>query len=171
MNSVYIAMSLDGYIADKEGSVSWLDPFNEMLAKSKGYFSTRYNEYYSDVTTVVMGSKTYETILGFGIDWPYQGKETIVLSKKQEIADANVKVMDLDQFLNQTLPGKIWIVGGGSIVSQLINAAAVDELVITVMPVLIGSGVPLFDSAVTSQFTCTESVLDEGIVELTYKRV
>lgn len=171
MNSVYIAMSLDGCIADKTGSVAWLDPFNEMLAQSEGYFSTSYTSYYEDVQTVVMGYKTYQTIVGFGIDWPYVGKETIVLSENHTIDDINVsKVMSVDQFVTLDLQGKTWIVGGGSVVSQLIEKQCVDELIITIMPVLIGDGIPLFRGVISDQFECIESHCEDGIVELTYQR-
>lgn len=172
MKSVYIAMSLDGYIADSNESITWLDRFNEQLANSTGYFSKRYAEYYQDVEHVVMGYQTYETIKGFDIEWPYAGKENTVITTKQGVKDDNItQFIDLDTFLNQNHSEKVWIVGGGSIISQMLTQNSVDELIITIMPVMLGNGVPLFHKALNDTMHCTASVVEDGIVELTYTKI
>lgn len=171
MNSVYIAMSLDGFIADENGSIEWLNPFNEQLAKSSGYFSTRYASYYHDVTSVVMGYKTYETIKGFDIEWPYKGKETILISTKTTASDPEINTWStLEHFIKTPRPGKTWIVGGGQIVSQLLSMNCVDELIITIMPILLGHGIPLFINAKSDSLICTHNMLEDGIVEVTYRK-
>ncbi len=74
---LYIACSLDGFIAKKDGSLDWLDAIENPNEDDYGY-----NDFYSRIDTIVMGRKTYEEILGFGVEWPYNDCQTYVVSSK-----------------------------------------------------------------------------------------
>ena len=139
---LYVAMSLDGYIADENGSVAWLDEFQ---GKGEDF---GYSRFLDAVDTLVMGRITYEQLLTFG-DWPYTGKRTIVLSHMKlpmrdgvEFTSLNVdSVMDN---IRRT-PGKdIWLVGGGKLIRSFLEAGLIDVHIISVMPRLLGRGIPLF---------------------------
>ena len=130
--TVYIAASVDGYIARKDGSVDWLPPVEE--GEDYGY-----DEFYASVDTLVMGRRTYEQILTFG-DWPYPGKPVFVLSRSRTgQADSGVAFVD-------ALPadmGHTWLVGAQAIQAYA-EAGRIDEWIISLVPVLLGRGIPLF---------------------------
>lgn len=145
--SVYIATSLDGFIARKDGAIDWLPTGDE------GGEDFGYAEFTSTVDHLVMGRNTYETALTFG-EWPYSGKKVTVLSSKNIEAPAELK--DKVDFLNQaphelikTLEQKgtkhIYLDGGNTI-QRFLRAGLVDEMTITKIPILIGEGLPLFGS-------------------------
>ncbi|WP_269848941.1 dihydrofolate reductase family protein [Methanosarcina horonobensis] len=75
---LYIACSLDGYIARKDGSIDWLIEYENNSETDYGY-----SEFYASIGTVLMGRKTYEQVLGFG-DWPYGEKKTYVFTRQKE---------------------------------------------------------------------------------------
>lgn len=140
--SVYIAASLDGFIATNTGAVDWLEAI-------EGDGDNGYGRYYSEVDAVVMGRKTYEVILGFDIPFPYRGKDCFVFTNQlagsnEEATFINGTIDDLISALSTKDFKKVWIVGGGMLISELMNRHLVDEMIVTVAPVLLGSGVPLF---------------------------
>ncbi len=140
---VYIAASLDGFIAAPGGSVAWLDSFQQA-----DYGYDRFSE---SVGTVVAGRTTYEQVLGFG-EWPYAGKRTVVLTSRALDNGAPEKVeawtggaatlaaasADWDE------GGRVWIMGGASVVAAFLDLGAVEEMELFVMPCLLGDGVRLF---------------------------
>ena len=140
--SVYLAVSLDGFIATTEGSVGWLDDVN-------GEGDNGYERYYSEIDAVVMGRNTYSTILNFGVPFPYKDKDCYVYTNQLTGLDENVTfingtVADLIDKLTKLDYQKIWVSGGGQLISALLNQNCVDELIVTVAPVLLGTGIPLF---------------------------
>lgn len=141
---VYIAQSLDGYIARKDGDISWLSRF-ENQGEDHGY-----TEFMRDVATLVVGSATYEQVLTFA-GWPYGGKKTYVLTskdlKKAPRADIEFYSGDLSRLLNQIKSKSdknIWIVGGAKVVSSLLNEKLIDELMVFIIPILLAEGIGLF---------------------------
>ncbi|SEN49592.1 Dihydrofolate reductase [Mesobacillus persicus] len=140
--SVYIAASLDGFIANNTGAVDWLEAI-------EGDGDNGYGRYYSEVDAVVMGRKTYEVILGFDIPFPYRGKDCFVLTNQltgsnEDVTFINGTVDDLMSALSTKNYKKAWVVGGGMLISELMNRHLIDELIVTVAPVLLGNGISLF---------------------------
>ena len=144
---LYIACSLDGYIADSKGGVAWLDEIPNPDKSDYGYAA-----FYDSIDTVVMGNKTYQQVLGFGIGNPYDGKKTYVLSRNKPLIQSHHA-----EFISQSIPeflaelkeasgNNIWCVGGGEINALLLHYQLIDEIKIFIMPVLLGSGIPLTGS-------------------------
>jgi dihydrofolate reductase len=137
--SYFVACSLDGFIAGPNGEIDW-------LATDGDY---HYSEFYRSIDTVVMGRKTYELGLSFP-DYPYPGKQAYVFTRRNldpHRADVTVVKEPPDAFLaelKQKDGGKIWFVGGGELAGELMEAGLIDELVLTVHPVTLGKGIPLF---------------------------
>lgn len=139
--SVYLAVSLDGYIATQEGNVDWLHHI-------QGDGDNGYEQYYSGVDAVIMGRNTYETIIGFDVPFPYSGKDCYVYTNTRYGADENVAfingtIEDLISSLSTRSYTKCWIAGGGLLISELINNKYIKEFIVTIAPVILGSGIPL----------------------------
>ncbi|SDW94141.1 Dihydrofolate reductase [Marinococcus luteus] len=139
---LFIAASLDGYIADEEGNIDW-------LMKAGGEGDNGYDEMYRRVDTVVMGRKTYEHVLVLTDAFPYSDKDCYVFSTSRLESGGQVSFVkgDVAEWLqNKRLdPGSgIWIVGGADIIDPLLNEELIDEYIITLTPDLLGSGIPLF---------------------------
>lgn len=140
---LFIATSLDGYIATEDDSLEWL--FNV-----EGEGDNGYSEFYDTVDTVIMGRRTYDWLLEQESEsFPYEGKECYVFSRTVSKHNENVKFFseNVVDFTNQlkNIEGKnIWVMGGGDLIHSFINDKLVDEMIITVSPVLIGKGIPLF---------------------------
>ena len=143
--SVYIATSLDGFIARKDGGIDWL-PTGDESGEDFGYA-----EFMSTIDHLVMGRNTYETALTFG-EWPYTGRKVTVLSSKNIIAPSELegKVSFLNQSpheLVKTLEGtgtKHIYLDGGNTIQRFLREHLVHEMTITQIPILIGEGLPLF---------------------------
>ncbi|OAB41725.1 dihydrofolate reductase family protein [Paenibacillus glacialis] len=139
--SVYIAVSLDGYIATQEGNVDWLHHI-------EGDGDNGYDHYYSGTDAVIMGRNTYETILSFDVPFPYSGKDCYVYTNTRYGADENVTfingtIEELISSLATLSYTKCWITGGGQLISELINKKYITEFMVTIAPVILGSGIPL----------------------------
>lgn len=146
INYVFIAKSLDGYIADKNGGIEWLEtvpnPNNEDLG---------YTELMNKIDAIVMGRTTFEVVLNFDIDWPYE-KHVFVLSNSlkeipnhlsKKVTLLNGELTDILSTIHQKGYHKLYIDGGRTIQSFL-KEDLIDELTITTIPILLGGGFPLF---------------------------
>lgn len=137
---VYIAMSLDGYIATPDGEVDWLEPFQ---AADFGY-----QDFIATIGSIVMGRKTYEQVCGFGA-WPYPGKRTLVLSSRPlaglpdgtSVARGDIRALAADL---KAAGRDVWIHGGARTIRGFLDLGLADRLEIYVIPVLLGDGLPLF---------------------------
>lgn len=145
--SVFIATSLDGFIARKNGDLDWL-PGIDGEAGSEDY---GFNDFFGRIDTLVMGRKTYEKALTFK-EWPYHGKRVIVLSSsfpKEMTSLANgaegtsLPPNELIVLLASSGSARVYVDGGRTIQSFL-QAGLIHEMTITMIPVLIGEGIPLF---------------------------
>ena len=140
---LYIASSLDGYIATEEHNLDW-------LFATEGEGDNGYSAFYDTVDTVLIGRITYDWIMEHEKgDFPYKGKECYVFSKTQREDNEYVKFIcdDVVRFTNnlKNMNGKrIWLVGGGNLLDTFIKEKLVDELIVTITPVLLGKGIPLF---------------------------
>jgi len=145
-NNVFIATSLDGYIADKEGGLDWLDLIPNPEKLDHGYF-----DFIKEIDAFVMGRSTFETVLGFGIEWPYK-IPVFVLSNSLKKIPKNLigKVFIINGTLSEIL-NKIHAKGydrlyidGGITIQNFLKEDLIDEMIITTVPILLGSGTPLF---------------------------
>jgi dihydrofolate reductase len=145
--TVFIATSLDGFIARPDGAIDWLPTGADTKFEDYGYA-----ELMRSVDALVMGRKTFETVRGFGGDWPYGAKPVVVLSsRKVEIPKELAKTVTyMSGNINAirehlaTRDVKHIYVDGGVTIQRFLNAGAIDRLIITRIPILIGEGIPLF---------------------------
>jgi dihydrofolate reductase len=151
--TIHMAASLDGFIARKDGSVDWLETSDEFVDGDT--MAPEFVEaFLKTIDCYVMGSRTYETALSFnakGLGWSYGDKPTFVLTSRQlpRIRD-NVEFYsgDLAQFVNECLrPAfrSIWFVGGGAVSTECLRLGLADEVRYSILPILIGDGIPFFD--------------------------
>jgi dihydrofolate reductase len=172
--SVFIASSLDGYIARKDGSLDWL-PGSDGQAPAE---DTGYQDFYASVDTLVTGRNTYELVLTFG-EWPYQGKRVVVLSSRyakqmQPIAEgvwgSSASPQELAAQLAE-LGARHVYVDGGRTIQGFLRASLIDDMTVTRIPVLLGDGIPLFgglERDIRLQHLSTR-VLGDGMVQSSYE--
>ncbi len=159
-NKVFIATSIDGYIADKDGGVEWLHSIPNPDGDDMGY-----GAFMAQIDALVMGRHTFETVLGFDIDWPYE-KPVFVLSNSLESlpADYHNKAQLVKGGLREVITQihnkgyhRLYIDGGKTIQSFL-REDLIDEMIITTIPYLLGEGTPLFgDLPDRLAFECVEA--------------
>jgi dihydrofolate reductase len=174
MNPVilYAAMSLDGYLADENGGVAWLQGDG-----SDPDHPGTYEVFLKDVDAIVMGYRTFAQIVNeLSKDvWPYPGKDCHVLTHRTGLVDPRVSFAGdpkgLIQRLKDEAKGAIWICGGASVVWECLKERWIDELRIAVVPILLGGGIPLFQKGFESQtWTLVDTTTYNGFVELHYKK-
>lgn len=170
---LYIAQSLDGFIARENGALDWLTSLPNPNQLDYGYA-----EFLTGIDTILMGRQTYEEILGFGVDWPYTKEETYVLTRQKNYPTKTIKThaVELTQSSVKEIRAQseksIWIVGGGQIITELLNWDEIDEMIICIIPVILGKGIPLFPNQpkeASFDLVKTEA-FDTGAVTLTYRR-
>lgn len=166
-NKVFIATSIDGYIADKNGNIDWLHSIPNPDVIDMGYA-----DFMNGIDALVMGRKTFETVCGFDIDWPYQ-KPVFVLTNS--LTNIPTKYKDKAELINgdlkavvNTINNKGYLnlyIDGGKTIQSFLQAGLIDEMTITIIPVLLGGGVPLFSNLEKPQhFTCVSTKLFLGKV-------
>lgn len=167
---LYIAESLDGFIAKEDGDISWLSIVDR---PDEDY---GYNDFINTVDTVIMGRKTYEKVLSFGIEFPHKYRKCFVLSKTMEGAEQNFEYYngDISKLIERLKDEKgknIFIDGGAEVIREFRNKNLIDEYVISIIPVLIGKGIRLFKEADTeNELMLTHSkIFDSGLVQLRYE--
>lgn len=169
---VYIAASLDGYIARPDGDLDWLTNFPNPTGTDHGY-----KELMKSIDTVIMGNGTYQEIISFDVDWPYKDKSTYVLTRyknnlppKENVTYITDDVVASIHQLKLQDGKDIWLVGGGQTVTLLLNHDLVDEIQICYIPLVLGEGIPLFpNKPKESKWELKESkVYDSGILKVDY---
>jgi len=166
---LYIASSLDGYIARKSGEVDWLDAFND-VGEDYGYF-----KFYNSIDVTLMGNKTYKTSMSFG-EFPYKEKKNYVFTKQPILPQAeyvefiNKNIVSFAKDLKTQKGKDIWLIGGTQINELFFNNEIIDELILSVIPVTLGNGIPLFTENVKQlKFTLNnEKSYGNGVVQLHY---
>jgi len=171
---VYIATSLDGYIARADGGIDWLDGPDEPNDEDYGWA-----EFFAGIDAIVMGRATFELVVGFGV-WHYGDRPLTVLSStlqdvpehlKDKASISALPPRDLLAHLGGQGHTRIYVDGGKTIQSFL-REDLIDELVITKLPILIGQGIPLFgdlDGDLAWKHLST-STFDNGLVKSHYRR-
>lgn len=170
---LYIAMSLDGFIARNNGEVDWLSG-----SSGDPNVDTGFDEFYSSVDTVVMGRTTYEQVINeLSPDaWVYEGKKCYVATTRNYESDSQVEFIseDITGFIKglKSQEGKdIWLVGGGKLINQFIKENLVDKYIITIIPTILGGGIQLFlEDNPEIKLKLIETKVVDGMVELTYVR-
>lgn len=169
---LYIAMSLDGYIADANGGVDWLG------GQGDGETEDTYSEFIRRVDTVVMGWNTYRQIsqeLSPDV-WVYEGLQSYVVTHRTPTqrkgitftADDPVKLV---RRLREGEGKDVWICGGASLVRQLMEADLIDEFYLSVIPTVLGGGIRLFgDLPRPLPLRLVRTRTYDGIAELVYVR-
>ena len=170
----YIAVSVDGYIADEKGGVDWLVRHPEA---SKGDYG--YEAFYETVDTIVMGYATYRQLTDelFSDAWPYPGRTCYVYSRaerepEEHVAFTNRPPRELVADLRSS-PGKdIWIMGGAKVIESFMAEGLIDEVILFMIPLVLGGGIPLFPASVLRTDLSLISARTVGnVVELRYAPV
>jgi dihydrofolate reductase len=182
----YCAATLDGYIAEADDTLGWLLGYEGTYEGDDAEpVKGGYDRYYEGVGALVMGSVTYEFVLDYmrdrGEEWMYAGKPAWVLSSRDlpvpegegvDVRVVEAKVSELHpQMLAAAGERDLWVVGGGNVASQFADEGLLDELLVTIVPVVLGEGKPLFDRRLPGgpmQLTGTRA-FDSGMVELRYE--
>lgn len=170
---LYIAVSIDNYIAKPDGDTSWLhNP--EYIIDNEEF---GYTKFIDGIDTTLMGHNTYKVVIGFDVPFPYADKTNYVFTRSAKAKDEHAKFIDNDVpgFVNslKNLEGKdIWLIGGGQINTLLLEQGLIDEMIITQIPIVLGTGLPLFTNTKLSfPFLLKESKsYKNGFVELRYLR-
>lgn len=146
---LYIALSADGYIADANGGIGWLEGHAKEYTGDYGY-----TEFIEGVDTIVMGYNTYHQISTelFQTEWPYKGMVTYVLTHRKrqdtdEIKFVDCPVTELVDILKRQEGKEIWICGGAAVAQPLVERDEIDEYQLSVAPTILGRGVRLFKEA------------------------
>lgn len=179
----YVAASIDGYIARRDGSVDWLENV-ESSTTEYGY-----SEFYRRVDALVMGRRTYDLVARMG-HWPYEDRPSFVMtSRPPDLLPHNGKAIRTEteslqegasaacRTLSEAGYRRIWLVGGGTVAGSFLAAGHLDELIVTVIPVVLGTGIPLFDTrdveepGLESLFSLLDTrTYDTGVVQMHYRR-
>lgn len=166
--SIYIASSIDGYIAREDGNLDWLQYGH------KGDEDYGFKEFISSIDVVVMGRNTYEAVDGFD-EWAYKDKRVIVLSNSLNTVRKEAELFsgELTELLSQLDTENIkhiWV-DGGITVSRFLEAGLVDEITISIVAMVLGSGIPLF-STMSREHKCrpiSTQTYPSGLVQIKYE--
>jgi dihydrofolate reductase len=170
-NIVYIATSLDGYIARKDGSIDWLTDIPNPEGSDFGF-----SAFMERIDGIIMGRVTFEMVLSFG-QWPYSKPVYVLSSTLKEIPPefsdkAEVVQGDLQSILDSLHSKGIHLlyIDGGKTIQSFLELDLIDELILTRIPIILGSGIPLFtdlDREIKFELTSTE-ILNKDLVKSTY---
>jgi dihydrofolate reductase len=169
---LYIAASIDGYIAKKDGNIDWLNAYPNPNNDDYGY-----SDLLSRISTTIMGRTTYDEVLSFGVEWPYPDKKSYVITHytdfKPTTPNTEVYQGDLNSLISEirlNTQKDIWLIGGGKLITQFLNEGLIDEMILTVIPIMLGDGIPLFlkSSKETNWKLQNAKAYDSGFVNLTY---
>ena len=141
----YVAVSLDGYIADTNGGVDWLD---DISIDQNG---TGYESFYAGIDGLIMRRATYDFVYDYG-QWPYDDKPTWVCTTREispldgcNLQQARDAVIAISEAKSMGLKS-MWMVGGGVLASSMLKQGLLTHISVSVMPVILGRGVKLFDA-------------------------
>ena len=145
-NIVFIARSLDGFIATKEGGIDWLNSIPNPEGDDMGYM-----EHIENIDALVMGRNTFELVCSFDMEWPYTKPVFVLSNKMQKVPEkfsSHAKLVkgsltDVLEVIHGQGYFKLYIDGGATIQSFL-KEDLIDEMIISTIPILIGGGIPLF---------------------------
>lgn len=164
--SVFLATSVDGYIARRDGSLDWLERFH---GHDHGYA-----EFIASIDTIVVGRGTYDTVLGFA-EWPYDGKRVVVMTHRPGVAGHGERFTtapphEVVAELSHGGARRIYI-DGGHVIRQFLAARLIDDLTISLAPVVLGAGIRLFtgDEGEHALVLDSSESWPNGLVQLRYR--
>ena len=177
--TIHMAMSLDGFIARKDGSVDWMETTDEFAdgdTMDPGFVEA----FLKTIDCYVMGSRTYETALGFetqGLGWSYGDKPVFVLTTRDLPRNRDTVEFcsgDLTQLVKGRLQPafrRIWFVGGGMVSGECLRLGLADEVSYSILPILIGDGIPFFEGLDrdVALHLAEVKAYKSGMVELRYE--
>lgn len=173
--TLYIATTLDGKIARKDGSLDWLFALANPNQSDHGYA-----DFLKNIGTTIMGKNTYNEILGFGIEWPYIGMDSYIATTDKEFQATTPETYVISNniaALIKKLKGQshkdIWLIGGGQLITYFLNNDLVDRMILTLIPTIIGDGISLFpDNPKESRWKLSNvEKFETDVVNLTYDKV
>jgi dihydrofolate reductase len=171
--TLHVVSSVDGFIAKKDNSVSWMDSSGDVY--EKGVSEGNADDVVTSIDCFVLGSRTYEHALELG--WPYGDTPTVVITSR-ELPSTRKSVEfysgDLKKLVDEILApryGNIWLVGGAMLCQSFLRLGLVDEIRLMTAPVLLGDGLHLFGDSGTEQKWHLKNVVayKSGYVELSYR--
>ncbi len=169
---LYIAQSLDGFIAREDGDLKWLTEAPNPDNDDHGY-----SAFLETMDTALMGNSTYKWVLAEGITDPYPGMKTYVFTREEARTVGNIEFTNRDpvELTKELVQGNgkdIFLVGGGELIKQLLSADLIDEMIIFTVPVVLGRGIRLFpetESPLTLNFKTREvQVRSNGFVQMVF---
>lgn len=177
--TIHMVASLDGFIARKDGRVDWMETSDE-FAGGDTMEPEFVEAFLKTIDCYVMGSRTYETALGFeakGLGWSYGDKPTFVLTRRELQRTRDTVEFysgDLAQFVNARLRStfrSIWFVGGGVVSGECLRLGLADEVRFSILPILIGDGIQFFEKLDQDQSLHLAEVkaYKSGMVALRYE--
>jgi len=171
---LYIAISDDGFIANKQGGVAWLDEFS---------VGPEFHDFYNSINALAIGNNTYKQILTFGL-WPYPGKKSYIFSgknaetgeSKTDNSDIELGFYDVPSFVKKITTQNIqrlWLVGGAELAYSFYKHEYVDEYIIAVVPKKLDEGIALPAPLLAEKnFTLTNTVkFPSGMIQNYYKKI
>jgi dihydrofolate reductase len=168
---LYIAMSLDGYIASSNDDIGFLSSV-ERVGEDYGY-----GDFIKDIDTVVLGNRTYKKVLSMGYEFPHTDKETFVVTRTERPAQGNVSYYSgplntLIMNLKLKEGKQIFVDGGAYVVNELLRDDLIDEFYISIIPILLGDGIALFkpQRPKTTLTFVDAKTFESGLVQLHYQR-
>ncbi|MCU0387825.1 MAG: dihydrofolate reductase family protein [Chitinophagaceae bacterium] len=169
---LYIAMSVDGFIAGPQDDLSFL---NVVAKEGEDY---GYNGFTAMVDTVIMGRKTYDWVMKQVPEFPHADKQTFILTRTEKPSEGNVQfyagsLTELMATLRNQTGKNIFVDGGADVVNSLLQINQIDEMIISIIPSLVGDGTPLFKPGRSfKNLKLTESkAFESGLVQLHYEVV
>ncbi len=150
-NKVFIATSLDGYIADRNGGLDWLSSDWLESVPSDDNTGMGYEPFVESIDALVMGRTTFETVVGFGVPWPYKKPVFVLSNTMKEIPDSHKdkaflvkgELKEVLEHIHEKGYYNLYI-DGGTTVSSFLKEGLIDEMILTRIPILLGGGHPLF---------------------------
>ncbi len=149
----YVAQSLDGYIAESDGGLDWLLGYEGPITDASEATEGTYDEFFAQVGAAAMGSATYEFILAEANEgWPYEGRPCWVFTTRDlpvargaDVRFVNGPVGSVGERMKASAGERnLWLIGGGDLASQFADEGLLDQLLVTVVPVVLGAGLPTF---------------------------
>jgi dihydrofolate reductase len=172
--SVFIATSLDGFIARDNGALDW-------LPQASGEEDHGYANFFAGIDTLLLGRKTFETVLGFS-PFPYMGKRVVVCSQSLQQQHVPEALQPLLEVRNEPLPKLLHFLeatgtqhiyaDGGQLITSLLELGLVHEMTLTRVPVLLGGGIPLFGKLSHDRLWqhLETKAFSSGLVQSKYRR-
>lgn len=170
---LFIATTLDGFIAREDGSLDWLFELPNPNQTDHGY-----NDFIADVDIIIMGRKTYDEVRRLEYDWHYDNCQTYIVTHDKDYRVTTGRTFVLNSIgrieidkLRAESKKNIWLVGGGELITQFLNLDEIDEMTISIIPIILGDGIRLFPGMPkeTKLELVKSEVFDTRVVNLLYQ--